>query len=66
MGQAGIDLEGCDQIKLIPIKVLLVHNDVECLLEAAYHVMIEKKANLISKKCKTSCYNKECNENSRK
>jgi hypothetical protein len=35
--QAGIDLEGCDQIKLNPIKVLLVHNDVECLLEAAYH-----------------------------
>jgi hypothetical protein len=35
--QAGIDLEGCDQIKLNPIKVLLVHNDVECLLAAAYH-----------------------------
>lgn len=35
--QAGIDLEGCDQIKLNPIKVLLVHNDVECLLEATYH-----------------------------
>lgn len=35
--QAGIDLEGCEQIKLNPIKVLLVHNDVECLLEAAWH-----------------------------
>jgi hypothetical protein len=35
--QAGIDLEGCDQIKLNPIKVLLAYNDVECLLEAAYH-----------------------------
>ncbi len=35
--QAGIDLEDCDQIKLNPIKVLLVHNDVECLLAAAYH-----------------------------
>jgi hypothetical protein len=35
--QAGIDLEDCDQIKLNPIKVLLVYNDVECLLEATYH-----------------------------
>jgi hypothetical protein len=35
--QAGIDVEWCDQIKLNPIKVLLAHNDVECLLEATYH-----------------------------
>lgn len=35
--QAGIDVKSCDQIKLNPIKVLLAHNDLECLLEAAYH-----------------------------
>jgi hypothetical protein len=35
--QAGIDVESCDQIKLNPNKVLLTHNDLECLLEAAYH-----------------------------
>lgn len=35
--QAGLDLEGCEQIKLNPIKVLLIHNDVECLLQAAWH-----------------------------
>lgn len=51
--QAGIDLEGCDQIKLNPIKVLLVYNDVECLLEAAYHY--SKKVSNELKKQAVAC-----------
>lgn len=35
--QAGIDIDESDTVQLKAIKVLLTYNDLECLLEAAYH-----------------------------
>ncbi|THU34214.1 hypothetical protein FAM09_24660 [Niastella caeni] len=35
--QAGIDIDESDKVQLKAIRVLLTYNDLECLLEAAYH-----------------------------